>query len=57
MKPLPENPKGFWEHTGLTGINDEILATLGGSWHEPPVFPADWGWSKQFSELRQQRGD
>ena len=26
---------------------------LAAGWHEPPVFPADWGWSKQFSELRQ----
>ena len=53
MKPLVENPKGFWEHLGLTAINDEILVKLGGSWHEPPpAFPGGWEASPEFAELR-----
>src|SRR6516162_6096727 len=52
MKPLLENPRGFWEHTALTGINEEILAKLGGNWHEPPAFPAGWERSPQFADLR-----
>jgi GT2 family glycosyltransferase/glycosyltransferase involved in cell wall biosynthesis len=52
MKPLLENPKGFWEHMALTGLNEEILAKLGGSWHEPPTFPAGWESSPEFADLR-----
>jgi GT2 family glycosyltransferase/glycosyltransferase involved in cell wall biosynthesis len=52
MKPLLENPKGFWEHMALTGLNEEILAKLGGSWHEPPSFPTGWEGSPEFADLR-----
>jgi GT2 family glycosyltransferase/glycosyltransferase involved in cell wall biosynthesis len=52
MKPLLENPKGFWEHMALTGLNEEILAKLGGSWHELPAFPAGWEASPEFADLR-----
>jgi hypothetical protein len=37
-----DNPNGFWEHTGLLHVNDEILSRLGGSWHAPPELPAGW---------------
>jgi GT2 family glycosyltransferase/glycosyltransferase involved in cell wall biosynthesis len=52
MKPLLENPKGFWEHTALTALNQEILAKLGGTWHEPPTFPPGWEQSPELAELR-----
>jgi GT2 family glycosyltransferase len=53
MKPAEDNPKGFWEHDLLTALNDEILAKLGGSWHEPPIFPSGWERSPQLADLRQ----
>src|SRR5690349_960994 len=36
------NPKGYWEHSQLTALNDDLLRQLGGSWHEPPVLSAGW---------------
>jgi hypothetical protein len=30
-----ENPKGFYEHSGVVVLNEEILADLGGSWDTP----------------------
>lgn len=53
IPPAPDNPKGFWEHHILTTINDEILTLLGGSWHEPPVFPPGWETSSNLADLRQ----
>ncbi len=53
MRPAEDNPKGFWEHDLLTALNDEILARLGGSWHEPPIFPSGWESSPQLADLRQ----
>jgi len=53
MQPGPDNPKGYWEHYMLTALNDEILARLGGSWHEVPVFPAGWEISSELADLRQ----
>jgi hypothetical protein len=52
MKPLPENPGGFWEHQQLTDVNDEILARLGGNWDEPPVHAAGWEMSPDLADLR-----
>jgi hypothetical protein len=54
MKPNPDNPKGFWEHQGLTDLNDKILTRLGGSWHEPPAFPPRWELSPDLEDLREE---
>ncbi len=53
MRPGPDNPKGYWEHHIITALNDEILTRLGGSWHEPPVFPPGWESSPDLADLRQ----
>ena len=53
MKLGPDNPAGYWEHQLLTDLNDEILARLGGSWHEPPSFPPNWKDSSELADLRQ----
>ena len=53
MQPGPDNPKGYWEHWMITALNDEILARLGGSWHEPPAFPPAWEISPELADLRQ----
>jgi glycosyltransferase involved in cell wall biosynthesis len=53
MKPLPDNPKGFWEHQLLTDLNDDILARLGGNLYDPPTFRSGWESSSAFADLRQ----
>jgi len=53
LPPAPDNPKGFWEHHPIMALNDEILARLGGSWHEPPAFPPGWETAPQLADLRQ----
>src|SRR5262249_43909921 len=40
--PSNENPDGYWEHTRFVGLNDEILARLGGGWERPPDVPASF---------------
>jgi len=52
MKPLPENPGGFWEQQQLKDVNDGILARLGGNWDEPPIRGAGWEMSPDLADLR-----
>lgn len=37
-----DNPRGFWEHEALRGVNEELLQLFGGSWMDPPVLPEGW---------------
>ncbi|MDE2058822.1 MAG: glycosyltransferase [candidate division NC10 bacterium] len=53
MPPSQDNAKGYWEHQQLTDLNDELLSTLGGSWHEPPAFLPGWENMPALAELRQ----
>ena len=48
-----DNPKGYWEHHQLVGINDEILARFGGRWDEPPAFPPQWSADPGLDELKE----
>ncbi|MGH2482289.1 MAG: sulfotransferase family protein, partial [Ktedonobacteraceae bacterium] len=32
MAPAADNPKGFYEHNGITNLHDELLSSLGSSW-------------------------
>jgi hypothetical protein len=52
MKPNADNPRGFSEHQGITDLNDEILAMLGGNWHSPPPRQADWANDPRFDDLK-----
>jgi hypothetical protein len=54
LPAAPENRDGFWEHAGLTELNDEILAALGGSWDEPPPLPD--GWEEQLGAFEERAG-
>lgn len=36
------NSLGFWEHSGVVEIHEELLAALGRSWHDTRPLPADW---------------
>ncbi len=49
-----DNPEGFWENAKFVQINDEILATLGGSWYLPPEIRPGWENSPELSILREQ---
>jgi hypothetical protein len=51
---IPVNPKGFWEHRGLSRINQRIFERLGGSWADPPPLPAGW---EAAAELEGERED
>jgi hypothetical protein len=33
------NPDGYWEHRRFVGINEELLAILGGDWDTPAAIP------------------
>jgi hypothetical protein len=39
---IAANPKGFWEHRGITRINNRVLNVLGGRWSEPPPLAPGW---------------
>jgi hypothetical protein len=52
MAPRVDNPEGFHEHQGLTNLNDEILTTLGGNWHEPPLLAPGWERSPDLDDIR-----
>jgi glycosyltransferase involved in cell wall biosynthesis len=53
MIPTESNPKGFWENQLITNLDDEILATFGGTWDKPPSFPDGWEISPQLDNLRE----
>jgi GT2 family glycosyltransferase len=40
--PAPDNLDGFWEHPEFVGLNDRLLAHLGGGWDSPPAEPDFW---------------
>jgi hypothetical protein len=54
LRPLPENPRGYWEHRGLKDVNEALLARLGGRWHSPPPFANGWHRTEALNELRTQ---
>jgi hypothetical protein len=35
------NEAGYWESSSLTDLNEELLATMGGTWWRPPVLTED----------------
>jgi hypothetical protein len=53
LGPTERNPRGYWEHDGLTTISEELLQRLGGSWREPPDPPRGWAGSPGLDELEE----
>ena len=52
-----DNPTGFWEHSGLVGINERVLRSIGGGngrvgemWREGPI--AEDGWESAPQMVR-----
>lgn len=40
MRPMPDNPLGFWESDRVMHLNDDILAAAGSDWKDSR--PVDW---------------
>ena len=53
MPPQPDNPDGFWENVRFVGLNERLLAELGGAWDLPPAITGNFR-SIQFDSLRQE---
>ena len=53
VQPADDNRAGFWEHREIVGLNDEVLATMGGSAAVPPALPTGWELSSALDPLRE----
>src|SRR6266446_2813151 len=53
LAPNHGNLKGYWENSKIVDLNDAILASFGGSWDEPPLFPNGWESASSLDELKQ----
>jgi len=42
MKPLPENPEGFWERLDIYYLQNHLLATLKRGWETTAPLPDNW---------------
>jgi hypothetical protein len=51
-QPASYNAKGHWEHEEFTWIGNSLLQRYGGSWHDPPSFPAAWERSATLDDLK-----
>jgi len=52
MAPSQFNPKGYFEHVALNGINVDVMAKFGGDWYAPPNYPPGWQESAELEGLR-----
>jgi hypothetical protein len=57
LEPADENPHGFWEQRAVSDLNDDLLATLGGSWYEPPILADGWASSPALDGIRDRIDD
>ncbi|MGQ0720853.1 MAG: glycosyltransferase [Candidatus Eiseniibacteriota bacterium] len=49
----PSNPEGHFENLRFLGVNEALLASLGGTWSEPPVRFAGWETSEHLAAHRE----
>jgi hypothetical protein len=54
MEPDETNVAGFWEHTEIVDLNEQLLARLGGSWDQPPQLSPGWEGDPGLADLRRQ---
>jgi O-antigen biosynthesis protein len=57
LAPKPDNPTGYWEYRPILELNDEILARLGGSFHQPPPLTPGWEMKAELADLRRRARD
>jgi len=53
MPAVRHNERGYWEHTAIVSLNDEILHRCGGNWYQPPRFVDGWAFDPDLASLRQ----
>lgn len=51
IPPMPSNPLGHWENRLIVELNDAILFTMGGTWHQPPRLDPGWESDPRLSPL------
>src|SRR5215210_7381909 len=56
LPPAEDNPEGFWENVNFRGLNDEILAALGGTFDSPPPLPDGWHECETLNPMREKAG-
>lgn len=49
-----DNAAGYWENMRFVGLNEALLATLGGRWDQPPQPPPAWWEQPPFGPFREQ---
>lgn len=49
-----ENPLGFYENKGFMDINEKLLAHLGGTWDNPPLFKKEWEHDPSLAQIVQE---
>jgi hypothetical protein len=52
MPATQDNPKGYWEQSSITNLNDALLEAFGGTWDAPPQLPAGWETSPHLEPMR-----
>lgn len=48
-----DNPEGYFEHEDFMGLNQDLLAALGGSWSRPPELTPGWHRDPALEPLRE----
>jgi hypothetical protein len=52
-----DNARGYWEQREIYEVNEEVLATFGGTWARPPVLPPGWERSPELAAARHRAQD
>ncbi len=52
LPPQADNPKGFWEHRDIVGLNDRILAAFDSSWDDVRPLPHSWWTDERITPFR-----
>lgn len=53
LGPAPDNPKGFFEHTGVVSLHGEILPIFDATWDDPRSLPEGWEHDPRLEPFRQ----
>jgi GT2 family glycosyltransferase/spore maturation protein CgeB len=52
MPATEDNPRGYFESSVLSQLDERVLGRLGGTWSTPPPRPAGWATSDTLDDLR-----
>jgi hypothetical protein len=57
IAPNARNPSGYWERHSIYEINEDVLATMGGDYANPPLLRPGWERSTELDALRRRAHD